>query len=315
MKKIIINFFLLTIIIMAVLLVVLSTIGIETSKFNKLISEKASQTKNINLELETIKFKLHPKELSLFLETQNPKITYREIFVPVRNIKVFIDFLSLIKSNPKIKKTSLTLKELDITQLNKLSLMIKPSNFKSLLNNKVKEGKVIAEIDLFLTEEGKLKDFIAKGKIKDLKVKLLNDLSFTKINLGFFADKNDILIKNIFGNLEDIKISEGDVKLNLENGIKLKSNFNSKFNLDQKLLNKYVKFLNKYKLTNNIKNLKADLNNIVSIDFDNTYKIEDYNYSISGILEKSKFELSTPLKNTLIPEEIESIYLSDLVGN
>ena len=297
---------------MAVLLVVLSTIGIETSKFNKLISEKASQTKNINLELETIKFKLNPKELSLFLETQNPKITYREIFVPVRNIKVFIDFLSLIKSDPKIKKTSLTLKELDITQLNKLSLMIKPSNFKSLLNNKVKEGKVIAEIDLFLTEEGKLKDFIAKGTVKNLKVDLLNDLSFTKINLGFFADKNDILIKNIFGNLEDIKIFEGDVKLNLENGIKLKSNFNSKFNLDQKLLNKYVKFLNKYKFINNIKNVKADLNNIVSIDFDNTYKIEDYNYSISGILEKGKFELLTPLKNTLIPEEIESIYLSDL---
>ena len=312
MKKIIINFFLLTIIVMVVLLVVLSTIGIETSKFNKLISEKASQTKNINLELETIKFKLNPKELSLFLETQNPKITYREIFVPVRNIKVFIDFLSLIKSDPKIKKTSLTLKELDITQLNKLSLMIKPSNFKSLLNNKVKEGKVIAEIDLFLTEEGKLKDFIAKGTVKNLKVDLLNDLSFTKINLGFFADKNDILIKNIFGNLEDIKIFEGDVKLNLENGIKLKSNFNSKFNLDQKLLNKYVKFLNKYKFINNIKNVKADLNNIVSIDFDNTYKIEDYNYSISGILEKGKFELLTPLKNTLIPEEIESIYLSDL---
>ena len=103
MKKIIINFFLLTIIVMVVLLVVLSTIGIETSKFNKLISEKASQTKNINLELETIKFKLNPKELSLFLETQNPKITYREIFVPVRNIKVFIDFLSLIKKYYIIK--------------------------------------------------------------------------------------------------------------------------------------------------------------------------------------------------------------------
>ena len=189
MKKIIINFFLLTIIIMVVLLVVLSTIGIETSKFNKLISEKASQTKNINLELETVKFKLNPKELSLFLETQSPKITYREIFVPVRNIKVFIDFLSLIKSDPIIKKTSLTLKELDITQLNKLSLMIKPSNFKSLLNNKVKEGKVIAEIDLFLTEEGKLKNFIAKGTIKDLKVDLLNGIgsSTTQVNVRGLA--------------------------------------------------------------------------------------------------------------------------------
>ena len=40
---------------------------------------------------------------------------------------------------------------------------------------------------------------------------------------------NDILIKNIFGYLEDIKISEGDIKLNLENGVEISSNFNSKF--------------------------------------------------------------------------------------
>jgi len=38
----------------------------------------------------------------------------------------------------------------------------------------------------------------------------------------------------IFGNIEDISIFDGDVKLNLENGIKLKSNFNSKLNLNEK---------------------------------------------------------------------------------
>ena len=56
------------------LVIILSTIGISTNKFNKLISEKVTQTNNISLELRTIKFKLNPKELSLFLETQNPKI-------------------------------------------------------------------------------------------------------------------------------------------------------------------------------------------------------------------------------------------------
>ena len=73
--------------------------------------------------------------MSLFLQTQSPKITYRELLIPAENVKVYVDFLSLLKSEPKIKKISLILKELDITQLNKLSAMIKPSNFKSLLNN------------------------------------------------------------------------------------------------------------------------------------------------------------------------------------
>ena len=66
MKKIIINFFLLVLILFITLIIALSTVGIETNKFNKLIIKKTSQTKNINLKLETIKFKINPKELSLF---------------------------------------------------------------------------------------------------------------------------------------------------------------------------------------------------------------------------------------------------------
>ena len=311
MKKIVINFFLLIFFLFIALITILSTIGIESNKFNNFISDKVSQTKNIYLELNTIKFKLNPKELSLFLETENPKVSYRKILLPIKNIKVYIDFLPLLNSETKIKKINLIIKEMDIAQLNKLSVMIKPSNFKSLLNNRVKEGKVISELEIFLTEEGKLDDFIAKGTVEDLKAKILNDLNFTKFKFGFFADKNDILIKNIYGDLECIKIKDGDIKLNLENGIKLKSNFKSKLNLDKIFLNKYGKLFNKYKLNNNIENLQADLNNVISIDLDSTYKIKDYNYSISGIIEKGYIELSTPIKNNFTTKEIKSIYLSD----
>jgi hypothetical protein len=312
MKKIFTNSILLILILLIILIVTLSTIGIETNKFNKLISNKASQTKNINLKIDTIKFKITLKELSLFLETKNPEITYRDVSVPVQNIKVYFDFLSLLKSDLRIKKTNIILEELDVTQLNKLSIMIKPSNFKSLLNNKIQEGKLISEIEIFLTEQGTLKDFIAKGTVKALKVQLFSDLDFTNVNLSFFADKDDILIKNIFGDLEDIKISDGDIKLNLENGIKLNSNFNSKINFNEKLLNKYSTFLNKHDLAKKIKSLKANLNNNIFINLDSTYKVKDYNYGISGKLEKVKFKLLKPIKNSLIDKEIKEIYFSDL---
>ena len=42
------------------------------------------------------------------------------------------------------------------------------------------------------------------------------------MNLNFFAEK-DILIKNIYGKIEDINISSGDIKLNFEKGLKLES--------------------------------------------------------------------------------------------
>ena len=312
MKKILANLILFVIISFISLILILSTIGIETNKFNKLVTERTSQDKNISLKLETIKFKINPKEFSLFLETQNPEIKYRDLLMPVNNIKVYVDFLSFFRADLIIKKINLLSGELNIIQISKLSSIIKPSTFKSLLNNKIKEGKLISEIEIFLKDDGSIKDFIVKGTIRNLKVELFNNINLKKTNLSFFADKNDILIKNIFGFLEEIKISDGDIRLNLENGIKLNSNFNSKIDLSDQVTKKYIDFFKKYDGVKGLRTLKADLNNNFSIEFDNTYKVKDYNYSINGKLQKIKFELLSPIKNNFIFEEIKNIYFSDL---
>ena len=234
LKKIIINFFLLFVFTIIIFFFSLSTIGIETSRFNELISEKIAKAKNIEIKLSAIKFKLDPKKLSLFLETSKPKIKYKDLTIPTKYLKVYIDFLPLIKADLKIKKIRLSLEELDINQINKLSLIIKPSNLKSFLNNKVLEGKVNSEIELFFNDKGEFENYIARGTIKDLKASLFSDLYLSKINLDFFADKDDILLKNVVGNIADIAISNGDVKLVLEEGIKLNSNFDPEIKLEEK---------------------------------------------------------------------------------
>ena len=312
MKRFLFYPILLLIFISVFFIIILSLIGFETNKFNKLISDKVYESKNIILELEKIKFKLDPKELSLFLETKRPKITFRSKNIPVKNIKIYVDFLSLFQSLPKINKTNITLEELDINQLNKLSTIIKPSNFKSILNNRITEGKVMSEIEIFLNKEGLVKDFIAKGSVRNLKVELINNLYLKDTSLSFFADKNDILIKKIFGNIEDISVFDGDIRLNLENGINLKSNFNSKLNFNERNILKYSKFLNKYEFLKNIKTINANLNNSLSVDLDETYKVIDYNYILSGKVSKSELELSSSFKNSLINEEINKIYFKDL---
>ena len=312
MKRFLFYPILLFIFIFIFFLIVLSSIGFETNKFNKLISDKIYESRNIIIKLETINFKLDPQELSLFLETKNPKITFKSINIPVKNIKIYLDFLSLFQSSPKINKTNITLEELDINQLNKLSSIIKPSNFKSILNNRIIEGKVMSEIEIFLNKEGLVKDFIAKGSVSNLNVELINNLNLKNTSLSFFADKNDILIKKIFGNIEDISIFDGDVKLNLENGIKLKSNFNSKLNLNEKNIFKYSKLLNKYELLKSIKIINANLNNSLSVDLDETYKVIGYNYILSGKVPKSELELSSSFKTSLINEEINKIYFKGL---
>ena len=180
MKKIIGYLIFITFLSLISLIIILSTLGVETDKFNKFISDKASQTKNIKLKLNKVKYKIDIIELSLYLETQNPKINFKKVNIPVQNIKVYVDFSSILKSEPKIKKTNIFLKELDISQLNKLSYLIKPSNFKSLINNKIREGKIISEIEIFFTDQGLLKDFIAKGEVKNLKAELISNFFISK---------------------------------------------------------------------------------------------------------------------------------------
>ena len=312
MKKLIINFLLIIFILLTALVTILSTKGIETNKFNKFISEKVSKTKNVELDLDLIKFKLDPKELSLFLETDKPKINYRNLQIPVRNIKVYVDFLSLLKSDPRIKKSNLILEELNISQIKELSKIVKPSNFNSLLNNKIKKGKFFSEVEIFLDEKGSLQNFIAKGSVRKLEVELIDNLYLSNTKLNFFADKNDVLIKKIFGEIEGVVISDGDIKLNLENGIKLNSNFTSNINLDEQFFNKYKKLLNKLNLQSKIKNLNGDFNNNFSIDFDNTYKVKNYKININGKIENSKIRLLKPLKNDFLTNAIKEINFSDL---
>ena len=312
MKKLVLSLILFIFISFVSLIFILSKFGIETNKFNNLITSRVSQSKNIDLKLDTIRFKIDLQELSLFLETKYPKIKYRNFSIPVENIKLYIDFLSLLKAEPKIEKINLTLEELDIAQLSALSVIMKPSNLKTFLNNRHTQGRIKSEIELFLNEKGNVDNFIAKGKLINLEVELITNLNLTNTNFTFFADKNDVLLKNISGEIENIKISDGDIRLNFEKGIKLNSNFSSQINLDSNLFNKNPQILEKLKIIDEIKTLKANVNNSLSIDLDKTYKVTNYNYKVSGKIDEAVLKLSKAYKNTFLKEPINEVYFSVL---
>ena len=93
MKKIIIWFFYILIILSITSVIILSTTGIETTKFNKIVSEKISENnKNVLLKLKKIKFKIDIKKVSLFLNTDEPTLIYGNQDLPIQNIKVYLDF-------------------------------------------------------------------------------------------------------------------------------------------------------------------------------------------------------------------------------
>ena len=310
-KKIFYNISIILFFIVITFILIFSSIGIKTDKLNKIIIDKVEDSQNINLQLDKIKFKLDPKQLSLFVETQRPKINYSNIEIPAQNIKVYIEFIPLLKTKLKIKKLNVDLEELNISELKKLSSIIKPSNFRSFINNKVKEGKIKTELEIFLNNEGSIKSYIAKGSVENLNTTILKNFSLIKTNFSFFLDNEDILIKRINGKLEDFEISNGDLRLNLDNGIKLNSNFDSSINLDDENFVKYKELFKKHNLKYNIKYLNGKFNNNLYIEFDNTYRAVDYNHKLFGKLEKGNLELSSIIKNNFITDEIKEIYFSD----
>ena len=311
MSKLISNVILFFFFVLISLIIILSTIGIETSKFNNFISKKINQAnKNINLELYTIKFKLDIKEISLFLETQKPEINYRDIIIPAKNIRVYMDFISIIKSKPKIKKINLILNQLELNQLKKISTKLKPSNFTSFVNNKIKQGKINTELEIYFDKYNLLDNFIAKGSVLNFKAEIVNDINLEKTNFDFFADKSDVLIKNIFSETGTIKILDGDLKLKLSPEISIETNFQTNLKYNNKFKN-FKNLIKDFNYTNYIDNLETNLNNNFSISLDETYKVKNYNYKGTGTITKGNLNFKEPLINYLYGEKIKNLSLND----
>ncbi|RPG52832.1 MAG: hypothetical protein CBE48_003315 [Flavobacteriales bacterium TMED288] len=311
MKKILNTLFLFFLISFLSLLLIISTIGIETNRFNDFISQKINQSnKNINIKLDRIKFKLDVKNISLFLETFNPKIIYRNATIPAKKIKVYIDFFSIVKSEPKIKKINLIVNEIKIEDLKKISNIFKPSNLKSFINNKIKAGKISSELEIYLNENNLLENFIAKGSVENLKTEISKNLFLEKTNFNFFADKSDVLIKRLFGKIGPAEIKDGDLILRLGPEISIQSNFITNLNLDNKSLFFKKNFKNSDFL-NNLNLIKTELNNSFTLNFDKTYKIKNYDFKSDGKILKAEFNISDELKDKFYSKKIEKIFITN----
>ena len=312
MKKLFFTLFLILFLFCISLIFILSTTGIETDKFNNLISQKINQTnKNIQLNLTTVKFKLDVKEVSLFLETTKPNIIYQNFDIPVKNIKVYMNFISLIKSEPKINKINLFFANLDIKQLKNLSIIFKPSNLTSFVNNKIKEGKLDLNLEVYLNERNLLENFIARGSVSNFKTKIISNIDLNEAKFSFFADKSDILIKNFYGKTGPIKIIDGDLQIKISPEISIKSNFNTKLNYNKKFSN-YLNFIKDFYSVDNITNLEAYLHNSFLINFDQTYKVVNYNYQSNGKVKNANLNFTKPFHNELIEEKIENLFFRNL---
>ena len=309
MRKTLKIFILFLFISIFLLLGILSTNGIQTEKFNNLIYQRINDSNyNVKTRLNDIKFKLDIKELSLFLETKNPVIIYRNTLIPTSNLKVYIDFLSILKNDTKIKKIIFVLDQINIESLKKLSSNFKPSNFKSFINNKVKAGVIYAEVEFFFNEKNSIDNFITKGKVTNFKTEIVKNLNLENTKFSFFADKTDLLIKDFNGVSSFFKINEGDLKVKLSPKISLEANFNSNIKY-RKQRDKFPFSFKKDNFSEYLTEFDANLSNHIKINLDETYKVKDFNYRNNGNIKNASFEHKNLIDIKIFKEKINILSL------
>jgi len=312
MKKIILPFFLLLFLLLIFSITLLSTIGYETDRFNNLVTKKIEENnKDISIKLNQIKFKFDIKNLSLFLETQSPLLDYKSLNIPIKKVKVYLEFLSLIKSKSKIEKIDIVSNEIDITEFKKIIVKTKPSNLNSLIVNKVNGGKLSTELELYFKEDFKLDNFIAKGKVKKMNVVITDKFTLSNANFDFFFDYTDVLIQNIIGELEGLSLKAGSLQLNRDNKITLKSDFITESNFNKTNIENYLEYFGNSNLINKNTILSSNLNHNLNVSFDNTYKVIAYNYSNRGKINNFSTKLSQPASNNFLSDKITKISIKD----
>ena len=190
--SVIIGFFVLSIIY-------LSTVGIETEKFNKQIQDLVQQKNNkIKISLKKIKLTLDPLNFKINAKTVDAKIILKDRSIELEHIKSKISINSLFKKQ---------LVESQIEILTKSILLKNFVTFVRSINNRpelffleqfIKRGNLIAELKFNFDKFGKLKeDYIVNGLLRDGKISLFKKNQLEKINFIFNINENNFNFKDI----------------------------------------------------------------------------------------------------------------------
>ncbi len=215
MIKKIVQLILFLLLILISFLMYLSIYGINTNKFNNLISEKIiERDKNLNINFDKIKIFLNINNRNFELKTSNPKVSFKNHEIKIKSISTDLPIRNFFSKKINLEEVKI------ITGKNKLQNLINilrshknnPQLF--ILNKIVKDGYVSVESKITFNEDGSIKNnYLIDGNIEDLKIKLLNNKVIENTSLSFLIREKDYLIYNLSSIYQSIKIRSNQIKI------------------------------------------------------------------------------------------------------
>ncbi len=309
MKNNILKYFILLLSVFVILLIYLSTLGIETDRFNNEIKKRISLiNKNIDIDLKKIKLILDPFKLKIYAKTVGTTVYLSKRPLALESIKTQISLSSLIENNISSSNIEVTTKSV---LLNDLIKFIRTTNNKPelfILEKIVKKGHVIIDLSLNIDENGKIKnDYKIEGLIKDASIKFLNKANFNDINFNFNFQKDNYLFNEINFKAEEVNFSSK--KLNIK---KKKNSFlvDAIVENDQSSLNSnLLKLLNLSYENIIIDDAKFKTNNEFSLEIDKKFKVKNIILSSDINITQLKYNKLKKINNYF--PEVDDLILLD----
>ena len=286
MIKKIIKILIIIFLVLALVIIYLSTFGIKTDKFNNQISTNIFKiNKEINLSLTEVHYLLNPYNFTINIKTTNPQILLEDKSLEIKDIQTNVALKSLIYDQFLIDDVQITTKEIKINDVIRLLRVLQNSPKLFILDTIIKSGFVNARINLNFDDKGNLiENYKIEGSIKKAKVNILNKVKLKNLNFNFNINKEIYSLKKLDVKLNNIKVTSPLIEIVKKKNLFFVSGkfLNDKKNLDIKefksifanLFNdmdiKKIEFSSKNNFSFNVnKSLKFDnfkIESIVNLD-------------------------------------------------
>ena len=287
----------------------LSIYGLNTNKFNDLISKKISEkNKNFNITFDKIKIFLNIGTFNLEIKTDKPSIIFQDKEIKIKSISTSLPIKSIIKKQNNINNIKIITDENKIKNIIEIARSLKNTPELFLINKAVKSGIITSEIKFNFDENGNLlSDFILDGRIENLNLKLINNNTVDEIKFNFLIRDKKYLFYNSSLNYEGIKITSNEIRVVNSNNIYSVegdlSNNSSNINLNKlfKILNIDIKLKDKDLLISSTNDFSFDLNK----------KFKFSGVKVQSNIDYGNFEYSNVLLKRFFPGYRENIKFQD----
>ena len=311
MKNIILKIVSLIFLFLISILIFLSVKGIETTRLNNQISQQIENiNKDLKIELNKVNIILDPFALKIKVKTIGPQIENNKKIIKLESIETNVSINSFIKNEFSLTDLKISTKSLEIKNLISFLRLFKNSPELYVFEKIVKNGYLIANINLEFDENGKVKEnYSIKGIIKDTKINILKKYDIKKLNLSFNIKDKKYEFSNILFILNEIPFSSNTITVkDFDKDLFIKGDFKSKnitINSDN-----FKSFFDKDSLKFNFNTLNFESENNFSFRLNKKFKFKNLKISSNLILKKLVLLNESNLKS-IFPNIKERINLSN----